>query len=201
MENLITVNEDFLARHCDQFGACLGLSPASDLDPSDIVQATLVKAYPASARFQGRTKPKQVAWLRTILSTTVANALRWRGHREVERSIVSGTGSDGSFTFTDQGPADGRPGPEDVVCFERAVARTEASHDPTRGRPAIRCRAQAPSGAHDRRDMLEDRSLQAVCGGRVVQRNGKLCAFGLGKPDLRPATKPMGSCPGAELAQ
>src|SRR5262249_21758888 len=114
MENLITVNEDFLARHCDQLralaGACLGLSPASDLDPSDIVQATLVKAYPARARFQGRTKPEQVAWLRTILSTTVANALRWRGHRKVERSTVSGTGSDGSFTFTDQGPADGRPG-------------------------------------------------------------------------------------------
>jgi hypothetical protein len=46
----------------------------SRLDPSDIVQQTLLIAHEKLARFRGRSHGEMAAWLRAILATTLAEA-------------------------------------------------------------------------------------------------------------------------------
>jgi RNA polymerase sigma-70 factor (ECF subfamily) len=61
----------------------------SKLDPSDVVQETLLKAYGAFAQFRGETEQQLAAWLRAILANTLANAVRAFGRRkgDAERSL------------------------------------------------------------------------------------------------------------------
>jgi RNA polymerase sigma-70 factor (ECF subfamily) len=84
-----------LERHRDYLRilARLQLSPAlrGKLDPSDIVQLTLLRAVEALGQFRGRTTAELAAWLRRILARTLANAIRdhGRGRRDIaiERSL------------------------------------------------------------------------------------------------------------------
>ena len=55
------------------------------LDPSDVVQQTLMKAHEKQDQFRGDTDAEQVAWLRMILARTMADAARKFGHGAVER--------------------------------------------------------------------------------------------------------------------
>jgi RNA polymerase sigma-70 factor (ECF subfamily) len=70
------------------------------LDPSDLVQQTLLKAHQAQAGFRGQTAAEQAAWLRQILARTLANALRDMGRAKrdmaLERSLEAALGDSSS---------------------------------------------------------------------------------------------------------
>jgi RNA polymerase sigma-70 factor (ECF subfamily) len=51
----------------------------SQLDPSDLVQETLLKAHARRDQFRGKTEAERAAWLRTILANTLTDAVRKLG--------------------------------------------------------------------------------------------------------------------------
>jgi RNA polymerase sigma-70 factor (ECF subfamily) len=64
---------------------------SAKLDASDLVQQTLLQAHAARGQFRGKTPEELIAWLRQILTHTLANQLRSLGQakRDVgaERSL------------------------------------------------------------------------------------------------------------------
>ena len=64
---------------------------ASKLDASDLVQQTLLKAHKAHEQFRGHSAEELSAWLRQILTRTLANELRALGQEKrdtrTERSL------------------------------------------------------------------------------------------------------------------
>ncbi len=58
-----------------------------DCDPSDVVQAVMLKAHQGGADFRGDTPEQMGAWLRQILANTLADMLRdrLRARRDIRR--------------------------------------------------------------------------------------------------------------------
>ena len=65
----------------------MGSELAPRLDPSDLVQETLLKAYRSRDQFRGASDEAYLAWLRVILSNTLGTALRHhhRNRRDLRR--------------------------------------------------------------------------------------------------------------------
>ncbi len=55
------------------------------LDPSDLVQETMLEAYRDFARFRGVTEPELMVWLRRILARNLADQLK--RHRSPKRDL------------------------------------------------------------------------------------------------------------------
>jgi len=51
------------------------------IDPSDLVQQTLLKAHEKRDQFRGKTDAERAAWLRAILANQIADALRRFGRQ------------------------------------------------------------------------------------------------------------------------
>jgi RNA polymerase sigma-70 factor (ECF subfamily) len=83
-----------------RFLARLHLAPQlrGKLDPSDVVQQTMLQAYQALDQFRGSTEAERVAWLRQILVRNLAAALRdfGRGKRDLTREQSLQQAIDGS---------------------------------------------------------------------------------------------------------
>jgi RNA polymerase sigma-70 factor (ECF subfamily) len=67
----------------------LDLRIQSKLDPSDIVQQTLLKAHEKRDQFRGKTEAERAAWLRAILARALVDASRKYGQGVLgkERSL------------------------------------------------------------------------------------------------------------------
>jgi RNA polymerase sigma-70 factor, ECF subfamily len=80
--------------------ARLNLAPQlhRKLDPSDIVQQTLLQAYQALDQFRGQSESEWAAWLRQMLARNLAQALRdfGRAKRDLAREQSVQAALDGS---------------------------------------------------------------------------------------------------------
>jgi RNA polymerase sigma-70 factor (ECF subfamily) len=65
----------------------LGRAGRERLDPSDVVQDTMLEAHRKRHQFRGRTEAEMAAWLRSMLACNLADAARAlrRGKRDVAR--------------------------------------------------------------------------------------------------------------------
>jgi RNA polymerase sigma-70 factor (ECF subfamily) len=99
------------------------------IDPSDLVQLTMLKAHEASARCTFAGEPQKAAWLRRILARTMADEVRryGRGKRdaEMERSLLAGL--DESSVRLEAWLADDRSSPsQQAIRHEQLRALAEA---------------------------------------------------------------------------
>src|SRR5437870_3310258 len=69
--------------------ARLGPRLRAKLDPSDVVQQTLLEAHQAREQFRGSTREQLCAWLRQMLARNLANAVRdfGRAKRDLAREV------------------------------------------------------------------------------------------------------------------
>jgi RNA polymerase sigma-70 factor (ECF subfamily) len=109
----------------------MGGRAAGKLDPSDVVQQTLLEAHAKRHQFRGATEAEHAGWLRQLLACTLADALRALGRakrdvareRSLERQLEQSSVRLGSWL------AEGRPSPsaeavhhEQAVCVAAALA-------------------------------------------------------------------------------
>jgi RNA polymerase sigma-70 factor (ECF subfamily) len=73
------------------------------VDPSDLVQETLLKAHQRFGQFRGMTEPELASWLRQILARTVADLVRRHGAaaRQLTRQQSLEAMADGSALAID----------------------------------------------------------------------------------------------------
>jgi RNA polymerase sigma-70 factor (ECF subfamily) len=95
------------------------------IDPSDVVQETLLKAHERRGQFRGSTDPELAAWLRQILANQLAEALRryTRQKRDVglEQSLVVAV--EQSSARLERWLADGTLGPDERASRDEQLLR------------------------------------------------------------------------------
>jgi RNA polymerase sigma-70 factor, ECF subfamily len=108
------------------------------VDPSDLVQETFLAGYRGFAGFRGRTEGELVAWLRSILATTLASlGRRYWGtqRRDVRLERELGADLERSSRALDRGLVAGHSTPsqraarrEQAVLLADALERLSADH-------------------------------------------------------------------------
>jgi len=102
------------------------------LDPSDVVQQTMLEAYQGLAEFRGEGPAQKAAWLRQILARNLANAVRdlGRAKRDIgrERSLEAALENSSlrvqAWLAAEQSsPSQQAARQEDVIRLAEALAR------------------------------------------------------------------------------
>jgi RNA polymerase sigma-70 factor (ECF subfamily) len=114
------------------------------LDPSDVVQQTLLEAVAKKGQFRGGTEPEYMAWLRRMLMHNLADAVR--AFRQAKRDIAREQAIEDALqnssrrlaaSLTDSGP----DAAEQLERQERAVRLADALEQlPERQRDALVCK-------------------------------------------------------------
>jgi RNA polymerase sigma-70 factor (ECF subfamily) len=95
------------------------------VDPSDLVQQTLLEAYRGFPQFQGGTSGEWLAWLRRILDHNAADYVRYyhgTDKRRVGREVPLGGSADGGA----DPPADGETPSQELLRKERELQVADA---------------------------------------------------------------------------
>lgn len=92
------------------------------IDPSDVVQQSLVKAHERMDQFRGGTEAELAAWLRRILATTLTDALRKHQRqgarvRSLEESLDASSARLEAWLAADQ------PSPSEQAMHHEQLAR------------------------------------------------------------------------------
>ncbi len=95
------------------------------LDPSDIVQQTLVRAYQNGEQFRGRSAGEEAAWLRRILTNTLIDAARkFQREHELEQAIGDSSARLEAWLAAEQSsPSELAARHEQLLALARALAR------------------------------------------------------------------------------
>jgi RNA polymerase sigma-70 factor (ECF subfamily) len=128
------------------------------LDPSDIVQETLLKAYHGREQFRGRTEQELVAWLRAILNNTLANALRSCSRQKSAGFARATEQADSSSARRDARPSDDRPRADEVAIRNEQLLLVARALD------------QLPA---DQRDVVEMKYLQGLTVPEICDCTGR----------------------------
>jgi RNA polymerase sigma-70 factor (ECF subfamily) len=129
---------DAAAQPLEPFREYLRLLAHSQLDPrlrrqldsSDLVQETLLKAYQKQEQFRGRTDGERAAWLRSILANTLADAVRkfarQQGYQEqsLESALEQSSARMAAWlASTDSGPVEHAQETEGALRLAGALAQ------------------------------------------------------------------------------
>jgi RNA polymerase sigma-70 factor (ECF subfamily) len=107
----------------------LGGKADGKLDPSDVVQQTMLEAHAKRDQCRGATPEQQAAWLRQILAHNIADGLKGlnrakrdiRRERSLEAQLAESSACLGAWLST------GDPTPSEQACqHERAIRLAEA---------------------------------------------------------------------------
>jgi RNA polymerase sigma-70 factor (ECF subfamily) len=133
------------------------------VDPSDVVQETLLRAHATGQACRGHTEAERAAWLRGVLRNTLAETIRRHGQqlRDVSRERSLDADFDESSARVEAWLADDSSGPE-----ERASRHEQA-------RRLARALARLPD---DQRTALELRHLHGLGIPAITELMGKTTA-------------------------
>jgi RNA polymerase sigma-70 factor (ECF subfamily) len=131
------------------------------VDPSDLVQVTLLEAHRDFPRFQGATRGEWLAWLRQILARNVADYVRhYRGtaKRDAAREVPL---------------ADPDAAPRCAGAPEPAAEQSSPSQEAVRRDEELRLAVAMRQLSADHREVIELRNLQHLPFDEIAQRMGR----------------------------
>jgi RNA polymerase sigma-70 factor, ECF subfamily len=120
-------------RHYLRLLARLQLDPRlrGKLDPSDVVQQTLLEAVSKGDQFRGQSEAEYLAWLRQMLVHNLADVLR--GFRQAQRDIAREEPLEQAIENSSQRLAcwlaDGGPRPSEQAAGNERAARLASGED------------------------------------------------------------------------
>lgn len=136
----------------------IGPKMRAHLDASDVVQEALLKAHRAMHQFRGQTEQEMAAWLRTILSNTLANAIRSVGRQKLDVEWSLDRALEESAVRLAADFADERVSPDEII------ARNERLLE------LARALARLPD---DQRSVLQLKHLEGLTVAEICTRTGR----------------------------